>query len=283
MIGYGGSSQVYRVFHKESKEILALKHVTTKRLSKQTYHDYRNEITFLVKLRQKNCLHIPYLQNYENNRIAGHLDIVLELGEIDFAHYMFLQRSKPLDYNFVRWYGQLMLEAVDEIHDRHVVHRDLKPANFILKEGSLKLIDFGISKKVDAQGYVEIDSPIGTVHYMPPEAFLFVEKDGRKYIQIGQFSDVWALGCIFYQMIYGKTPFHNVDADHKALYICDPSFIIDYPSSVSFDPPSGTSVVVPVKQDVISLLQACLDRDPQNRWSVKRLLKHPFFHPEHSL
>lgn len=66
-----------------------------------------------------------------------------------------------------------MLEAVQVMHEANVVHTDLKPANFVLVKGRLKLIDFGISKAI-ANDTTNIgrDTQIGTVNYMPPEAFV---------------------------------------------------------------------------------------------------------------
>ncbi|ORZ24454.1 kinase-like domain-containing protein [Absidia repens] len=301
MIGHGGSGAVYRVLHHKSKEIQALKHVATIHLSRQTTRDYRNEINFLYQLRKKRCAHIPLLYNYKYCRSSGDLSIVLELGEIDFASYLGMQKSKPLNMNFVRWYGQQMLEAIAEIHEEHVVHRDLKPANFILKEGSLKLIDFGISKKVDRHtGTVDIDTPTGTINYMPPEAFAFVGDGPKKHTQIGLPSDIWAFGCILYQMIYGRTPFHRIPSDQKAQHICSTSIKIDYPSVVHFNPtknkqdggeeeeddddtyPTQKPSHISIGKDTVAMLQSCLERSPLLRLSAKELLEHRFFYPSSS-
>ena len=81
-----------------------------------------------------------------------------------------------------------MLEAVHAIHGENIVHTDLKPANFLLVEGSLKLIDFGIAKAIpNDTTNIQRDSQTGTCNYMSPESLCFVgngpetgkfEKDG---------------------------------------------------------------------------------------------------------
>ncbi|KAK7373116.1 hypothetical protein VNO80_06513 [Phaseolus coccineus] len=84
----------------------------------------------------------------------GYIYMVLEYGEIDLAH-MLSQKWKELDgnnqtidANWLRFYWQQILQAVNTIHEERIVHSDLKPANFLLVKGSLKLIDFGIAKAI---------------------------------------------------------------------------------------------------------------------------------------
>jgi len=72
----------------------------------------------------------------------------MECGEIDFAHILAKHSGVPLGLNFIRVYWEQMLRAVQAIHDEKIIHSDLKPANFLLVQGQLKLIDFGIAKRM---------------------------------------------------------------------------------------------------------------------------------------
>lgn len=72
----------------------------------------------------------------------------MECGEIDFAHILAKHQGTPLGLNFIRVYWEQMLRAVQAIHEEKIVHSDLKPANFLLVQGQLKLIDFGIAKRM---------------------------------------------------------------------------------------------------------------------------------------
>lgn len=89
----------------------------------------------------------------------------MELGQIDLAHLMARQKLEPTNMHYIRvywaqvivafsyhinmWLTALqMLQAVEKIHEQKIVHSDLKPANFILVNGALKLIDFGIAKAI---------------------------------------------------------------------------------------------------------------------------------------
>ena len=86
-----------------------------------------------------------------------------------------------------------MLQAVQAIHDESIIHSDLKPANFLLVEGCLKLIDFGIAKAIpNDTTNIQRDHQTGTLNYMSPEAFVYVEIQGTKqnYLKQGRASDV---------------------------------------------------------------------------------------------
>jgi serine/threonine-protein kinase TTK/MPS1 len=72
----------------------------------------------------------------------------MECGEIDFAHILAKYQGQALGVNFMRVYWEQMLLAVEAVHTENIVHSDLKPANFLLVQGQLKLIDFGIAKRM---------------------------------------------------------------------------------------------------------------------------------------
>ena len=92
-----------------------------------------------------------------------------------------------------------LLDALGHAHERGVVHRDVKPSNvFLLDDGSLKVVDFGIAR-VDASELTSPGGMIGTPAYMSPEQFLGDPLDHR--------SDLYSVGVIFYQLLAGEKPF----------------------------------------------------------------------------
>ncbi|OMO49836.1 hypothetical protein COLO4_38348 [Corchorus olitorius] len=204
----------------------------------------------------------------------GYLYMILEYGEIDLAH-MLSQKWKEMDSsdqtideNWLRFYWQQILQAVNTIHEERIVHSDLKPANFLLVKGSLKLIDFGIAKAIMSDTTnIQRDSQVGTLSYMSPEAFMCNESDANgNTIKCGRPSDIWSLGCILYQMVYGRTPF----AEYKTFWskfkvITDPNHEITYG---------------PVSNPwLLDLMKKCLAWDRNERWRIPQLLKHPFLVP----
>jgi serine/threonine protein kinase len=94
----------------------------------------------------------------------------MECGEIDFAHILAKHQGVPLGLNFIRVYWEQMLRAVQAIHEEKIVHSDLKPANFLLVAGQLKLIDFGIAKRMgDDTTNIHRDQAVPPQHPHPPQ------------------------------------------------------------------------------------------------------------------
>ncbi|KAG6774200.1 hypothetical protein POTOM_021551 [Populus tomentosa] len=290
-IGSGGSSEVHKVISSDCT-IYALKKIKLKGRDYGTAYGFCQEILYLNKLKRKN--NIIQLIDYEvtdktllhevmsgsvsnkDGRVKddGCIYMVLEYGEIDLAH-MLSQKWKEMDSsnqtideNWLRFYWQQILQAVNTIHEERIVHSDLKPANFLLVKGSLKLIDFGIAKAIMSDTTnIQRDSQVGTLSYMSPEAFMCNESDANgNTIKCGRPSDIWSLGCILYQMVYGRTPFSAYKTFWaKFKVITDPNHEITY------EPVSNPWL--------LDLMKRCLAWERNERWRIPQLLQHPFLVP----
>ena len=147
-------------------------------------------------------------------------------------------------------------EGLEEAHAKGVVHRDLKPSNVMLTSGDrAKLVDFGLAKTAGAQGDTAItdlvDEPItvsgtllGTARYMSPEQVRGEEAGTR--------TDVWAFGCLLYEMLTGRAAFAG------------PS-VADVLAAVLRDEPDWTALPRDLPAGIHRLLRRCLQRDPRLR------------------
>ena len=284
-IGRGGSSKVYRVMA-ENFKVFALKRVTLEDQDDAAIRGYKGEIDLLKKL--ENVERVVRLFDWELNHERQTLSVLMEMGESDLNRVL-TQRlnveDATLDITFTRYFWKEMLECVHAVHAYDIVHSDLKPANFLLLQGKLKLIDFGISNAIqDNTVNVHREQHIGTPNYMSPEALVDsnaasgLPASVGKMMKLGKPSDVWSLGCILYQMVYGKPPFaHIANQMQRIMAIPNPRHVIDFPDhgvgGVSL--PSG----------LLKTLRRCLNRDATQRPTVEELLDQSdsFLNPEAAL
>ena len=291
-IGRGGSSKVYRVMA-ENYKIFALKRVTLEDQDPLAIQGYKGEIDLLRKLSDVD--RVVQLFDWELNEEKKTLSVLMEIGESDLQAILkqrledTAQETATLDLSFTRYFWKEMLECVLSIHAYDIVHSDLKPANFLLVKGRLKLIDFGIANAIQENTVnVHREVNVGTPNYMSPEALIdsnavngnASSHDGivGKLMKLGKPSDVWSLGCILYQMTYGKPPFaHIANQMQRCMAIPNPRHEIAFPTK-------GVGGVL-VPSGLNKTLRSCLNRDIKQRPTLQQLLAidDPFLHPESAM
>lgn len=293
LLGKGGSSVVQRVISCQDGAIYALKRIQISSNDQEdadaVFHSYTNEIDLLKRL-QGSSPYIIELVDHVINTAERSISMLLEPGDIDLAKLL-NQRLKAataagsttayLDPIFARMVWKEMLLAVHHIHTHRIIHGDLKPANFVFVKGHLKLIDFGIAKRISNDTTnIYRDSQIGTVNYMAPEAIspdsvipmdpskVKTGKKSRSHqysMKLGRASDIWSLGCILYQMIYSRPPFSALSTIQKLTAIPNPKYAISYPAQADVE--------------AVASIQLCLQRDPRARASIvgdNGLLQQPY-------
>jgi eukaryotic-like serine/threonine-protein kinase len=203
LIGRGGMGDVYRARDTRLERDVAVKMLPS---SLAAHPDrlarFEREARALAAL---NHPHIAAIYGIEEGD-AGR-GLVLELVDGPTLHE--LLGSGPLPVHAALAYARQMAEALSAAHQKGIVHRDLKPANIkITGSGAIKVLDFGLAK-IDAPDTGEnVASPtletsagviLGTVAYMSPEQARGGPVDKR--------TDVWAFGCVLYEMLTGTRPF----------------------------------------------------------------------------
>jgi len=272
LLGKGGSSRVYEAFDEAKNVVVAIKRVDLSDADEAQTAGYLNEINMLVKLQAED--RIVKLHDHEKVDSEDLLYVIMEKGDTDLATLLKKYSNKrEITPAMIKHYWTEMLHAVSVIHKRGIIHKDLKPANFLLVAGTLKLIDFGIASSVQSdKTSVFIDNQMGTFNFMSPESIQ--DLNGPQYdtmgnkkpcIKISFKSDVWSLGCILYQLTYGKMPFGDIKHPLMKLQAITN---VDHPIQFPLLPDSD-----PV---LISVIKACLIRDPRQRPSIEELLTHTY-------
>ncbi|KAI6845706.1 kinase-like protein, partial [Hortaea werneckii] len=148
-LGKGGSSDVYCVMA-ENYKTFALKRVKLDDCDEAAVVGYKGEIDLLRKLTEVE--RVVRLFDWELNEDKQELLVLMEKGDTDLNRLLTL-RLNGIDAKFdsisARYNWKEMLECVQAVHDHDIVHSDLKPANFLIVQGRLKLIDFGIANAID--------------------------------------------------------------------------------------------------------------------------------------
>ena len=180
-----------------------------------------------------------------------------------------LKRMTTFDEECTRFYTAQILDTIEYMHARGVIHRDLKPENVLLDDNKhIKITDFGtaklLSEKKDAAGHTTFDndsSPtdnrassfVGTAEYVSPE--LLTDKSACKA------SDLWAFGCIIYQLLAGRPPFKAGNEYQTFQKIV----------GLDYDFPRGFPEVA---RDLVERL---LVLEPQRRLTIEHIKNHQFF------
>ncbi|PHH69832.1 hypothetical protein CDD80_6460 [Ophiocordyceps camponoti-rufipedis] len=274
-LGRGGSAKVYRVTA-ENGNMFALKRVSLDHADETTVRGYKGEMELLNRLGGVD--RVIKLFDHELNSEKQVLTLLMELGELDLNKLM-SSRQNPekarFDAVFVRFYWKEMVECLEAVHRHDIVHSDLKPANFVLVRGRLKLIDFGIANAIQTDETVNVhrETQIGTPNYMSPESLMDANSGGPRaarparprLMKLGKPSDVWSLGCILYQMVYGLPPF-----GHIANQMARCQAIVNWDHAIDF--PSRAMGGVPVPPSLMKTMRRCLSREQHLRPTCAELL-----------
>ena len=256
LIGAGGMGEVYRARDIRLKRDVAIKVLPdafandAERLAR-----FRREAELLATLNHPNIAQIYGLEQSA---------LVLELVEGPTLADRITQGPIPVEEALAL--ARQIAEALEAAHDRGIIHRDLKPANIKLTpEGTVKVLDFGLAKasdrfdvarnvnSVDLSASPTITSPavtaavgviLGTAAYMSPE-----QAKGKA---VNKRTDVWAFGCVLFEMLTGRRAFEGED-------------VSDTLAAVLRAEPNWSTLPAGLPAHIRLLVHKCLDKNPSTR------------------
>ena len=247
-LGSGGMGAVYLAHDTKANRNVALKVLPRSRAQNPT----------LVKRFQAEALaaadlNSPHIVDvYEAGQIDDYLYIALEYVPGTDLHHLISKRG-PLPISRSLDIVRQVARALEHAYGRNIVHRDIKPSNLLItRDGTVKLADLGLARRLDEDadaGITRAGTTVGTVDYMAPE-------QARSSKSADVRSDIYSLGCTWYQMLTGEPPFPKGSLTNKLhAHVTEPR---PDPRAKNPDIPEGLVVV----------LHRMMDRNPKQRYQT---------------
>jgi len=194
-LGWGGMGRVYKVYDQKIGEVVALKVIHPEiSVNAKAIDRFRNELRFARKIGHR---HVGRM--FDLGEDGGKFYITMEYVEGENLK-SFIRRSGQLAPRKAVSLARQICEGLSEAHRLGIIHRDLKPQNIMIdREGSARIMDFGVARFTEAEGLTGSGVMVGTPEYMSPEQVETTEVDKR--------ADLYALGVILYEMVTGRVPF----------------------------------------------------------------------------
>ncbi len=197
-IGTGGMAVVYKARDHRLNRLVAIKILKPELANdadfRRRFHDESQAVAMLS--------HANIVSVYDVSNSDGMNYIVMELIDgLTLKQYM-QRRGTPLNWREAQHFITQIMRALSHAHGRGIIHRDIKPHNImVLRDGSVKVTDFGIAQLASAAQNTMTQEAIGSVHYISPEQAKGSHVDCR--------TDIYSAGVVLYEMLTGRLPFEG--------------------------------------------------------------------------
>ena len=248
LLGSGSFGNVYLVRHNITQEEYAMKVVDKKKLNQlygNSYEQILNEIKIHSKLDHENIIHLYNVSEDEEN-----IKIIMEYAQKGNLYDVIQKEKKGISEEKAYKYFIQIVNAVYYLHQHNIIHRDIKPENILISEDdTIKLCDFGWAKELTLENRKTF---CGTAEYMAPEMVT-----NENY---GFGVDIWSLGNLLYEMIFGHSPFEGKNMNSIMINIKTKDLTYDKP----------------ISKECKNLIEKMLESNQQKRFKITDILEHDF-------
>src|SRR3954447_473584 len=245
--GRGGMGVVYRATHLALDHVVAMKVISAQLVGDEIFRErFRSESRIAVSIRHPNVVQIHHAG--EEN---GLIFVTMDLIEGTDLRRLINKEGKVAPERAVELVSQAAA-ALDAAHAKGLVHRDVKPGNILLEQRAqgehAYLTDFGLTKRIEAtSGVTATGAFVGTLDYVAPEQIKGARVDAR--------TDVYALGCVLYELLTGRPPFAGQEEKVAKIY-----------AHLQEDPPPLLARGRGIPEDLDAVIARALSKEPSERF-----------------
>ncbi|WP_010586476.1 serine/threonine protein kinase [Schlesneria paludicola] len=247
-LGQGGMGTVYLAKHTDLKKLIALKVLPQDKAKNPILvRRFKAEAQAAGQLEHPNIVSV-----YDTGEIDGHLFIAMEFVDgIDLFEYLRKHKVVPVKRSIE--IVKEVASALQHAYEQNIVHRDIKPSNLLVRrDGTVKITDLGLARSIDdtlETNITRAGTTVGTVDYMAPE-----QARNSKSADIR--SDIYSLGCTWYQMLTGLPPYPDGSMTNK----------LHAHSTKPLPDPRAQNENIP--EGVFAILQRMTAKKPEDRYQT---------------
>ena len=250
LIGLGGMANVYKAYDKTQNRYVAIKILKDEYLDNEDFlRRFKNESKAIAALEHPNIVKI-----FDMSFHGEFCWIAMEyIDGITLKEY--IEQQNILNYKEAIHFTVQILLALQHAHNKGIIHRDVKPQNImLLRDGTIKIMDFGIARFARSESKTLTDKAIGSVHYISPEQ--------AKGELIDQTTDIYSVGVILFEMLTGSLPFEAENAVSVAI------------KQIESDPIRPRQINSQIPKALEQIIIKAMMKDKRNRYqSATQMLK----------
>ena len=270
LIGTGTFGSVYKGKEKATNKIVALKKI------KQISKDEGFPLNSIREIRINRLVHhknIVELLNVLSDKETHNVYLIFEYCQYTLSDFIYHKSDVTIDMKkHAQYIFKQIVDGLAEIHKNNIIHRDIKPSNIMItNEGVVKIGDFGISRMNDGR---PLSKNVAALPYRAPECYSN---------QYSKEMDIWALGCVLYELMTGHFLFDPKTSDMEMAKEIATQCHVDINQIIT---PEGYSQVPHGSIDKINspecasckdLLEKMLSVNKNERITIEGILEHPYY------